>query len=52
MNFGKDCIIALLPNGNVIGFGHSKHRHFIDKSSYDGMKDDDIIPLIVKPTET
>jgi hypothetical protein len=52
VNFGKDCIIALLPNGNVIGFGNSKHRHFVDKGSCDSHKDDDVIPLVVKPTET
>jgi hypothetical protein len=49
VNFGKDCTIALLPNGNVIGWGINKHRHFKDQPSRcESQKDDEIIPLVVR----
>lgn len=49
VTFGKDCTIALLPNGAVHGFGHSKHRHFLDKPGKNHCLDDtSIIPLVVK----
>ena len=52
VTFGKNCFVCLLPNGNVIGFGTSKLRHFIDKPNQASQADDEVIPLIVKPTDT
>lgn len=53
VNFGKDCTIALLPNGNVIGWGMSKYRHFHDKPQrVEVQKDDEVIPLVVKQSES